>query len=47
MLIIDERDTRNGRRIDRQAEAIGKIVQRIEKFHYYHVHDHVGDAESI
>jgi len=31
LITLGERDTRNG--INRQAEAIGKIVQRIEKFH--------------
>lgn len=46
MINEGERDTRDGRGINWQIQAIGTIVQWIEKFHQHNVLDRVQNAES-
>lgn len=46
MIDAGERDTRDGRRTNWQIQAIGTIIQWIEKFHQHNVLDCVRNAES-
>jgi len=46
MIDAGERDTRDRRGTNQQIQAIGTIVQWIEKFHQHNVFDRVRDAES-